>query len=174
MTQPTHSSNRILRPVKGWFMASSLILAVLIGMIPLGRMSGFPDLAALGLAFWCVREPLKIGMGAAFLLGVAMDIVTAGAVGQHALAYVLLAYAAARLSRRILWFPLSMQALHVLPLLLVAQCVMAVTRMMCGAEFPGLPYFLGSFISALLWHPLTYLLLLPQYQPLEKDLNRPI
>lgn len=174
MTQPTHSSNRILRPVKGWFMSSSLILAVFVGAIPLGRATAFPDLAALVLAFWCVREPLKIGMGAAFLVGVAMDVLSGGAIGQHALAYVLLAYAAGRLSRRILWFPLPMQALHILPLLLAAQCVMAITRMVCGAEFPGLVYFLGSFISALLWHPLTYLLLLPQYQPLEKDLNRPI
>ena len=174
MTQPTHSSNRILRPVKGWFLSSSLILAMFLDMVPLGRTPGFPDWVALGLAFWCVREPLRIGMGTAFLLGIAMDVANASAIGQHSLAYVLLAYAAGRLSRRILWFPLSMQALHILPLLLAAQCIMVVTRMIGGAQFPGMLYFLGSFVAALFWHPLTYLLLLPQYQPLEKDMNRPI
>jgi len=174
MTQPTHSSNRILRPVKGWFVTTSLLLALFLNMLPLGRVPGFPDWVALVLAFWCVREPLKIGMGTAFLLGFAMDVANASVIGQHSLAYVLLAYAAARLSRRILWFPLLQQALHIFPLLLAAQLVMVVTRMLTGAEFPGVLYFLASASAALLWSPLTYLLLLPQYQPLEKDMNRPI
>ena len=78
------------------------------------------------------------------------------------------------LSRRILWFPLVQQALHVLPLLLATQLVMVVTRLVGGADFPGWGYFLGSFSGALLWFPLTFMLLLPQYQPIEKDENRPI
>ena len=57
-------------------------------------------------------------MGAAFVLGLLMDVADGSVMGQHALAYVLLAFAAGGLSRRILWFPLSQQALHVLPLLL--------------------------------------------------------
>ncbi len=172
--QPTHSSNRILRPVKGWFMVMTFLLAVFINMIPLGRLAGFPDFVALVLAFWCVREPLKVGMGVAFLLGLVIDVVNASVIGQHALAYVLLAYAAGALSRRILWFPLVQQALQILPLLLGAQLVELIARLSAGAEFPGAMYFLGSFIAALLWYPLTYLLLLPQYQPHEKDENRPI
>lgn len=174
MIQPTHSSNRILRPVKGWFVALTLLLALFANMIPFGHLPGFPDCVAVVLAFWCVREPLKIGMGVAFLLGLTMDVVDASVIGQHALAYVLLAYAANSLSRRILWFPLIEQALQILPLLLLSQLVMLVARLITGAEFPGLQYFLGSFIAALLWYPLTYLLLLPQYQPHEKDANRPI
>lgn len=172
--QPTHSSNRILRPVKGWFVALTLLLAMFLNMVPLGHLSGYPDFMALALAFWCVREPLKIGMGVAFLLGLTMDVVDASVIGQHSLAYVLLAYAANSLSRRILWFPLLQQAMQILPLLLLAQVVMLLARLVAGAEFPGLLYFLGSFIAAALWYPVTYLLLLPQYQPHEKDANRPI
>ena len=172
--QPTHSSNRILRPVKGWFLVLTLLLAMFLNTVPLGHLPGVPDWMALVLAFWCVREPLKIGMGIAFLLGLTMDVIDSSIIGQHALAYVLLAYGANSLSRRILWFPLMQQALQILPLLLVAQLVMLVVRMLTGAEFPGILYFLGSFSAAVLWFPLTYLLLLPQYQPLEKDANRPI
>lgn len=172
--QMTHSSNRILRPVKSWFLAMTLLLAMLANMIPLGQRPGFPDCVALVLCFWCVREPLKIGMGIAFLLGIAMDVVDAGVIGQHSLAYVLLAYASSNLSRRILWFPLIQQALQMLPLLLGAQLVMLIVRMVVGAPFPGALYFLSSFTAVLLWYPMTYLLLLPQHQPLEKDENRPI
>lgn len=174
MTQPTHFSNRILRPVKPWFIALTLLLGVFANMIPVGNLPGIPDWTALILAFWCIREPLKVSMGLAFLLGLTMDVANGSIIGQHALAYVLLAYAANSLSRRILWFPLLQQALQVLPLLLLAQLSMLAARLLAGARFPGLEYFLGSLVSALLWYPLTFLLLLPQYRPAEKDENRPI
>ena len=172
--QPTHSSNRILLPVRGWFIFLTLLLAFFLDVIPVGRFPGLPDFVALTLAFWCVREPLRVGMSAGFLLGIAMDVASGSVMGQHSLAYVLLSFAAGGLSKRILWFPLAQQALHILPLLLGTQLVMFVTRMMGGSEYPGLLYFLSSFTATLLWYPLTYLLLLPQYQPLEKDENRPI
>mgnify|MGYP003525047351 FL=1 len=126
------------------------------------------------LAFWGVREPLRVGMGTAFVAGLLMDVASGSVIGQHPLAYLLLSFAAGGLSRRILWFPLGQQALHILPLLLATQVVMVVARLVGGAEFPGWGYFLGSFTGALLWFPLTFVLLLPQYQPLEKDENRPI
>lgn len=174
MIQPNHSSRRILLPASGWFIYLSLSVALALDLIPLGRLPGIPDWFALTLAFWCVHQPLKVGMGAGFFFGLAMDVANASVMGQHALAYVLLAFAAGGLSRRILWFPLSQQALHVLPLLLGAQFTMLAIRMIAGAEFPGVLYFLSSFVAALLWHPLNYVLLLPQYRPVERDDNRPI
>ncbi|MDD5175462.1 MAG: rod shape-determining protein MreD [Sterolibacterium sp.] len=174
MMQPTHGSNRILRPVRDWFIWLTLLLAMFFNMIPFGRFPGIPDAVALVLTFWCIREPFKIGMAAAFLIGIVMDVSSASVMGQHSLAYVLLAFTASGLSRRFLQFPLLQQALQILPLLLAAQLVMLAARMSVGAEFPGMEYFLESFSAALLWYPLTYLLLLPQYQPIEKDENRPI
>ena len=113
-------------------------------------------------------------MGSGFILGLAMDVADSSLMGQHALAYVLAAYAATSLSRRILWFPLAQQALHVLPLMLAVQLVQFGVRAMPGAVLPGLGYFAGPFIGALVWFPLTFVLLLPQYQPVDRDANRPI
>jgi rod shape-determining protein MreD len=172
--QPTHSSRRILLPVRAWFIVATLALALFLNLIPLGRSNFLPDWVALILAFWCIREPLKVSMGAAFLFGLLMDVADASIMGQHTFAYVLLAFAAGGLSRRVLWFPLFEQALHILPLLLGVQIVMLVIRLAAGDEFPGLLWFVGSFVGAALWYPLTYLLLLPQYQPVERDENRPI
>ncbi|MDO9504830.1 rod shape-determining protein MreD [Hydrogenophaga sp.] len=174
MIQPTHSSRRILLPARGWFIYLSLCAALLLNLIPLGRLPGIPDWVALTLAFWCIHQPLKVGMGAAFFFGLAMDVANASVMGQHALAYVLLAFAAGGLSRRILWFPVVSQALHVLPLLLGTQLIMLMIRLVTGAEFPGVLYFLSSFVAVLLWHPLNYILLLPQYRAVEHDENRPI
>jgi rod shape-determining protein MreD len=64
--------------------------------------------------------------------------------------------------------------LHILPLLLLTQLVMLAARMLAGAHFPGMLYFAASLVGTLMWTPLTYLLLLPQFQPIEKDDNRPI
>ena len=172
--QPSHSSRRILLPVRQWFILFSLVAAFFLNLIPLGDAPGMPDWVALVLAFWSVREPLRLGMGTAFVVGLLMDVASGSVMGQHSLAYLMLSYAAGGLSRRILWFPLAQQALHILPLLLATQIVMVVTRLTGGADFPGWGFFLGSFSGALLWFPLTFVLLLPQYQPIEKDENRPI
>ncbi len=172
--QPTNRSSRILLPARYWFVLFSLIAALGLSYIPTGRLAGVPDWVALVLAFWCIREPLKVGMGTAFAFGLLVDIGHGAAMGQHALAYVVLAYLATTVSRRVLWFGPLQQALHVLPILLLAQGLMVALRLIAGAEFPGWWYFLSSFTSVLLWVPLTFLLLLPQYQPVDRDDNRPI
>ena len=172
--QPTNRSRRILLPVKMWFVYTTFFVALFLNYIPTGHLPAVPDFVALVLAFWCVREPLKIGIGAGFVFGLLTDIGVGAALGQHAFAYVLVAYAANELSRRVLWFTPVEQALHVLPLLFLSQLLMVAVRLMAGAEFPGWWMFFGCFVSALLWIPLHYVLLLPQYRPVERDENRPI
>ena len=173
-TQASNSSKRILLPVRQGFVVLTLFVALLANLVPFGRFPGIPDWVALTLVFWCIHQPLRVGMGTAFILGIVMDVANASVMGQHSLAYVLLAFTGAALSRRILWFPLAQQAIHVLPMLLATQVVMVVARMVAGAEFPGLLWFLSSFTATALWHPLTHILLLPQFQPEDKDVHRPI
>ena len=172
--QPTFYSSRILLPVRPWFVFLSLFGALLLNFLPTSAWPWMPDWVALVIVFWCIRESRRVGMGIAFLLGLMMDVADASVLGQHALAYVLLAYAASAIARRVLWFPLGQQALHVLPLLLAAQLVQFVVRAVPGVVLPGLSYFAGPFVGAFLWIPLTFLLLLPQYQPVDRDDNRPI
>ena len=172
--QPTFSSSRILLPVRPWFIVFSLLVALVLNFLPTSAWPWVPDWVALVLVFWSIREPRRVGMGAGFLLGLAMDVADASVLGQHALAYVLAAYGATTLSRRVLWFPLLQQALHVLPLLLLVQLVQLCVRAMPGLAFPGWTYFAGPFVGAALWLPLTFLLLLPQHQPVDRDANRPI
>ncbi|HQR03637.1 MAG: rod shape-determining protein MreD [Proteobacteria bacterium] len=172
--QPIHISRRILRPVRPWFIVLSMFAALLVNMIPLGHFPLMPDWVALVLVFWCIHQPFKVGMSAGFFLGIAMDVADGSVMGQHALAYVLLAYFAAGLSRRILWFSMAQQSLHILPMLLGSQLVMLAARMVSGGVFPGLTWLFSSLIGTLLWHPLNYVLLLPQFQPTERDENRPI
>jgi len=172
--QSTYSSSRLLQPVRPWFIFASLLIALMLNFLPTASMPWLPDWVALVLVFWSIREPRLVGIGSAFVLGLAMDVADASLMGQHALAYVVVAYIATALSRRILWFPIAKQALHVLPMLLVVQLVQFLVRIMPGVATPGLAYFIGPFVATALWLPLTFLLLLPQYRPVEHDANRPI
>ena len=72
--QPTNRSRRILQPVKLWFVYLSLCFALVLDLVPTGRLPGVPDWLALVLAFWCVREPLRVGMGTGFLFGLLVDV----------------------------------------------------------------------------------------------------
>ena len=171
---PTNRSSRILQPVKLWFVYLSLFVALGLEYIPTGRTPGLPDWVALVLVFWSIREPRYVGMGVGFLCGLAMDVADVGLMGQHPLAYVVISYLAAALSKRILWFPIGQQSLYILPLLLLAQAIQLVVRAMPGVELPGFAYFIGPFIASALWLPLTFVLLMPQYRPIEHDANRPI
>ncbi|MCE1240889.1 MAG: rod shape-determining protein MreD [Azonexaceae bacterium] len=172
--QPTFSSSRILLPVRPWFIILSLFVALLMNFLPTSHWPGIPDWAALVLCFWSIRESRRVGMGWAFVLGLAMDVADGAVLGQHCFAYILLAYAAAAQSRRILWFPIGQQALQILPLLIGCQVIQLTMRLMTGADFPGWGFLIGPFIAAFLWIPATFLLLLPQYQPVERDENRPL
>lgn len=172
--QPTFTSSRLLQPARSWFIYATLFLALMLNFLAPATWRMLPDWIALVLCFWSVREFRRIGMGWAFILGILMDVANSSALGQHALAYVVLAYLASTLSRRILWFPLFEQALHVLPLLLLTQLIQLLIRMAAGGGMVGIDFFAGPLIAAVLWVPATYLLLLPQYRSPEQDPHRPI
>jgi rod shape-determining protein MreD len=165
---------RILLPVKVSFMALTTLLALLFNLLPWRDVTGLPDLLALVMAFWCVHQPRRMGIGAAWALGLMMDAANGALLGQHAFAYSVLAFAAIQLNRRILWFSIWPQALHVLLMLLGSQLLMLAVRLAAGGAFPGFVWFAGSGIAALLWPAVTFLLLAPQRQPEIVDVDRPI
>ncbi len=164
----------ILLPVSPVFIAFSLLIAFLLNLLPWGRVIGAPDFVALFLVFWGVHQPRKVGIGTAFCLGLLMDVHDATLLGENALAYTLLSYFAIMMHRRVLWFPIMTQAMHVLPLLLLAQTVQLLVRFIVSGKFPGWFYFLESIVSAILWPVVTMLLLAPQRRSVDKDHTRPI
>ena len=126
---------QLLLPANPLFIWGSLIAGLLVNMLPLGRTPWMPDALALVLVFWSVHQPLRIGIGAAFMFGVAMDVHQAALLGQHALAYTTLSYFAITIHRRLLWFSVPSQALQVLPLLAAAHAVELTSACWPGGRF---------------------------------------
>lgn len=164
----------ILLPVNPYFISFSLAAAFLLNLMPWGRLIGIPDFVALVLLFWNVHQPRKVGMGIAFFLGLLMDVHNASLLGEHALAYTLLSYGAITIHRRVLWMPRGVQVFAVAPLLVVAQLVPFVTRLLTGAPFPGWGPLVHGFVEAALWPIACSLLLMPQRRSADPDDTRPI
>ena len=156
------SSSQILLPVRMSTVLGSFALALFLNFLPWPDLRLVPDCVALVLAFWCVRQPRLVGIGVGWMLGLLADAGNGVLLGQHALAYSLLAFLSVWLSRRILWFGPMLQSLHVALILLVAQAAVVIVRLAAGDAFPGWPIFLGPLLGALLWPVATWLLLRPQ------------
>jgi rod shape-determining protein MreD len=152
------------KPTGGRFIAISLILALIVNLLPWNGAAVllWPDLVAMVLLYWSIHQPRRVGLMTGWFLGLLMDIADGVLFGQHALAYVIMAYAAYFLHRRIQTFSLWQQALYVFGLLLLMQVVMLLVRLAFGAAFPGALYFAGSVVGAALWPMLSLLLQTPQ------------
>ena len=167
-------SDQLLLPANPFFIGFTLLLALAINIVPVGRYAALPDLLALCLVFWSVHQPRRVGVGVAFLFGLLMDVHDGALLGQHALAYTLLGYGGIMIHRRLLWFSLPEQALHVLPLFAAAAVVSLLVRLAIGGMFPGWSLLLAPLFEALLWPVASLLLLAPQRRAPDRDENRPL
>ena len=164
----------ILLPASRGFIWFSLFAAFLCNLFPWGRWPGVPDFLAIVLVFWNIHQPRKVGIGIAFVFGLFMDVHTGVLLGQHALAYTLLTYGAIALHRRVLWFSIATQSLHVLPLFIGAQLVVLLIHLLQGDGLPQWWYGLQSLTEAILWPIVTWILLAPQRRAVDKDDVRPL
>ena len=164
----------LLLPANPLFIAMTLLAALAVQLLPLGRQPAMPDLLALVLVFWNVHQPRRVGVGVAFLFGLLVDVNEGAILGQHALAYTLLSYFAIAIHRRLLWFGVAEQTLQIAPLFFAAHLVSLAVRMIAGGMFPGWWILAAPALEALLWPLATVLLLAPQRRAPDPDQNRPL
>ncbi len=164
----------LLLPANPLFVWFTLIVAFLLNLVPLGRVAAMPDFVALVLVFWNVHQPRRVGIGAAFVFGLLMDVHDGAVLGQHALAYSLLSFFAITIHRRLLWFTVPSQAAQILPLFVAAHAVSLAVRLVAGGMFPGWTLLFAPLAEAALWPLATWVLLAPQRRPPDPDENRPL
>lgn len=167
-------SGQLLLPANPLFIVLTLLLALVFEMVPIGRQSAMPDVLALVLVFWNVHQPRRVGVGWAFVFGLMVDVQHGALLGQHALAYSVLSFGAIALHRRLLWFSLPAQALHILPLFALAHAVSLLVRLLVGGMWPGWTLLLAPLFEALLWPLAAVLLLAPQRRAPDRDAHRPL
>jgi rod shape-determining protein MreD len=165
----------LLLPVNPRFIILSLLLALLLQMLlGLSGQNWLPDVLALVLVFWTVHQPRRVGMFAAFMLGLALDVHESALLGQNALAYVCMSHMANLIHRRVLWFPLREQTLQVLPLFVVTALIEWLTRLIVQDAWPHWTQLLAPLLQTALWPVFGHLLLAPQRRPVDPDDIRPL
>ena len=167
---------RLLMPVNPAFLWLSLLLAfsanMLGNMLLWGRAAWAPDVLSIVLVFWTVHQTMRVGIAAAFVFGLMLDVYQGGLLGQHAMAYTVLSYFAIMVHRRLLWFSLREQTMQVLPLLV--HTVELLLNAMIGGNFPGWWVLMAPVGEALLWPVISSMLLAPQRRAPDPDDNRPL
>ena len=167
-------SDQLLLPANPFFIGFTLLVAFAFNLLPLGRAPAMPDLLAVTLVFWNVHQPRRVGVGAAFLFGLLMDVHHGALLGQHALAYTLLSFVAISIHRRLLWFGVVEQAVQIVPLFFGLHGISLAVRLLAGDMFPGWWMLMAPALEALLWPVVTLLLLAPQRRAPDPDQNRPL
>jgi rod shape-determining protein MreD len=169
---------QLLLPANPLFIWGSLVGAFLLNLLlniaVWGRAAWAPDFLAISLVFWGVHQPQRVGMGAAFVFGLLMDVHQGSVLGQHALAYSVLSFLAISIHRRLLWFTVPSQSLQVLPLMGAAHVVEMTVRLMVGGNAPSWLIVFAPLAEALLWPLATIVLLMPQRRAPDPDVDRPL
>lgn len=144
----------------GWLLPLSLLLALLMGLLPLpDALQPFrPYWLALVLAYWVLEAPEHAGLGLAFACGLAADLVFGGLLGEQSLRLVVMAFVLQRFRPQLRFFPLPQQALAIGGLLLNDRVIAAGVHL--AARQPQLPagYWWAPLVGMLLWAPLFLLL----------------
>jgi rod shape-determining protein MreD len=139
---------------------STVVLALLLMLLPLPASVAAlkPYWPALVLVYWALEASDIVGLGLAFGIGLAADIIHGVMLGEQALRLTVLVFIVLRFRARLRFFPMWQQALAVLALLLNDRVIELALRSLAGHPVPPLSYWLAPFVGALVW-PFLFLLL---------------
>lgn len=146
----------IQRPFGGTFIVLSVLVALLLNGLPwqgIGLMLR-PDFVALVMLYWCTHQPLRVGIGLAWAVGILADVADSSLFGQHALAYTLLAFGGVVLHRRLQMFGLREQTSQVFGIFALTYAAYTLVHWQVNG-YVVWQYFLGCVTSTLLWAPLS-------------------
>ena len=143
-----------------WLLPVSLVVALLLGLLPMPAwLQPFrPYWLALVIVYWLIEAPEHVGIGLAFLMGVAADIAFGSLLGEQALRLTVMAFIVQRFRSQLRFFPLSQQALALAGLLLNDLVVGAAVHVALGERLVPAAFWWSPVSGMLLWAPVFLLL----------------
>lgn len=150
----------MIRPRHSWVLPVSLLLALLLGLLPLPEplQPLRPYWLALVLAYWVIEGNDHVGLGAAFAVGLVADLAFGGLLGEQALRLVVMTFILQRFRTQLRFFPMAQQALAVGGLLLNDRVITTVVHLALGEPLLPWSYWWAPLLGMLLWAPLFLLL----------------
>ena len=143
-----------------WVIVLSFLIAFLLGGVPLpDSLERFrPDWVAMVLIYWSMALPHRVGIGIGWLVGLLMDVGRGGLLGQHALAFAVVAYLTCQTYRRIRAAPPWQQAFSILFFLSVEQVLVFWISGVIGYP-PRDWWYLAPAVGGMVCWPLLFVIL---------------
>jgi rod shape-determining protein MreD len=132
----------------------SLMLALLLEQLPWTgwALALRPDFVLVGVLFWTLHQPARIGFATAFFLGLLADFQDGAVFGQHAIAHVIGVYLVLSLRLRLLQFDPTRQAAQLFPILLTVQLVVLLVGWLAVNPPASLAMLLPVMSNTVLWY----------------------
>jgi rod shape-determining protein MreD len=136
-----------------FIIAVTFILAFILTILPMPEWTawGRPAWILLVVLYWNISMPYQVSIGAAWFLGLLLDVLSGSLLGEHALAMTIASYFAVKMNARIKMFALLQQGICIFSLVLLYQFIIYCVQGFINELPKSKLYWLASLVSMLLW-----------------------
>ena len=145
---------------KVWVIPATFLASYVLISFPIGpQWRGYvPDWVTLVLIYWCMAAPQRVGVGAAWLVGLGLDFLTFGLVGSHALTKTVIAFLVGRVALRLRAYPVWQQAAFILILLVVETAILVGIEYLVDGQLGGMVSWPALAVGVAVWPLLFWIL----------------
>jgi len=131
----------------------TIVAAILLTIAPMpdAIAAWRPYWVAMVMIYWHLETGNLRSLGAAFTIGIVLDVTTGTLLGQHALGLVIINFLVGRFRNRLRFFPPWQQALSVGALLVNEQVVQLWIIGLLARGWPDWSWWLPPVTGMLLW-----------------------
>ena len=149
------ASRRRVWVIPATFLASYVLISFPVGL----QWRGYaPDWVTLVLIYWCMAAPQRVGVGAAWLVGLGLDLLTFGLVGSHALTKTVIAFLVGRVALRLRVYPVWQQTAFILILLVVETAILVAIKYLVDGRLGGMVSWPALAVGVAVWPLLFWIL----------------
>ncbi len=143
-----------------WVIAATLALAMMLMLfqVPDWLRWSRPEWVTMVLIYWVMTVPHRVGIIAAAVSGLILDVLEGTILGEHAFGMVIVAYATFLLYQRLRMFAVWQQAFIVFVLVGIQQLACHWVENVSGNPEQNLLFLLPALMSGVFW-PLVILTL---------------
>ena len=112
-----------------------------------------PPWATMAVIYWAMMWPRRFGLGSAFLVGLALDVLQGDTLGQHGLSLTIVAYLTHRFHLQIRIFPLWQLTATVFALLALEGFILFWIDGVAGNPAVGIARWTQILVGGFVWPP---------------------
>lgn len=139
---------------QNWFsIPVTILIALILTLLPMPEWAVWlrPAWVLMILVYWTMMAPEYVNVGAAWMLGILLDVLEGTLLGEHALALNVVIYLVARMHTRLRMFPLLQQGISIFFLVWLYQFILFCIQGFLGTLPNNWLYWSSSLTSMLLW-----------------------